>query len=318
MKQIASLLGLLVVIHLVFQNCSNTTLGTAVTDHVTVSKSQLNFCLDTLYPNYTVDSFYTANLNMVNRQNDMKLDSNSSGMSDSEKSQYGFKLSDRHSTGLLDIICFRLSGGSSCAQYIPAGCSNSTVNAFGLTDCDVKALQLSPLGQSQFGLDSDKDGIPDLIEILKGTNPAIDDALNDPDNDGVLNFQEIQSNTNPVYANSNFSPQLFIQAGIQKISTTGAGANCSENWQMNVAQMPLFQIPAYAAPMSFVANPSQINFYHDLDENVILATIRLKPNPGPGAKAPYIFLFAYYKVKFGSAKIQMNFSDFQEAGSVLQ
>ncbi len=301
---------------LFFQNCSDVPLMQQV--KTVVASSKMNFCLDSFYPNYTVDSFYTVNLNVVNRKNSVFIDSNSSGLSDIEKLQYGFDSKDRHSKGLLDVICYNLSGSSDCQQYLPLNCSNTVVNPFGLTECDVKSLQLASANQSEFGVDSDGDGIPDLIELLKGTNPAIVDALSDPDNDGVLNYQEIAHNTNPVYVEAGYPSQYLIQSEVKKVSAA-VGSSCQENWQMNISQMPLFQTQAYQAPVGFVPSASQMNFYHDKNQNIVLVTLRLKPNPGPNVGAPYIFLYSYYKLDFGTSQFSMIFAtDFKEAGTVAQ
>jgi len=50
--------------------------------------------------------------------------------------------------------------------------------------------------------DDDNDGIPDVWEKSRGTNPIINDAYLDPDNDGLTNFEEYIKNTAPYRSDS--------------------------------------------------------------------------------------------------------------------
>jgi hypothetical protein len=47
-------------------------------------------------------------------------------------------------------------------------------------------------------LDDDNDGMPDIWELVNGTDPKVDDAALDPDNDGLTNAEEMANNTDPL------------------------------------------------------------------------------------------------------------------------
>ncbi len=57
----------------------------------------------------------------------------------------------------------------------------------GLGDCEEVLLRTDPSL-----VDTDKDGIPDLVEIRRGGNPLVDDALADTDLDGLPNGAELR------------------------------------------------------------------------------------------------------------------------------
>ena len=65
--------------------------------------------------------------------------------------------------------------------------------AYGDDPVNWAALPPTP-GQS---LDTDGDGLPDLWEIVHGTNPHLTDADADPDHDGLTNLQEYLAGTDP-------------------------------------------------------------------------------------------------------------------------
>jgi hypothetical protein len=56
----------------------------------------------------------------------------------------------------------------------------------GLLDCEEAVLRTDPSL-----VDTDKDGIPDLVEVRRGSNPLVDDRLDDSDHDGVPNGIEV-------------------------------------------------------------------------------------------------------------------------------
>ena len=62
----------------------------------------------------------------------------------------------------------------------------------GLTDCEEAVLRTDP-----YLVDSDRDGIPDLVEVRLGGNPLVDDRLVDSDQDGILNGEEVASGLDP-------------------------------------------------------------------------------------------------------------------------
>jgi hypothetical protein len=62
----------------------------------------------------------------------------------------------------------------------------------GLTDCEEAVLRTDP-----YLVDSDRDGIPDWVEVRLGGNPLVDDRLVDSDMDGIPNGEEVAGGLDP-------------------------------------------------------------------------------------------------------------------------
>ena len=75
----------------------------------------------------------------------------------------------------------------------------------GTTVDDQSVLSLGEvtiLGSSDLGDDSDADGMPDLWEIANGLTVGTDDSGDDADSDGLTNLEEYENVTNPQVADS--------------------------------------------------------------------------------------------------------------------
>lgn len=68
----------------------------------------------------------------------------------------------------------------------------------GLTDCEEAVLRTDP-----YLVDSDRDGVPDWIEVRLGGNALVDDRLIDSDMDGIPNGEEVTSGLDPWTNDSN-------------------------------------------------------------------------------------------------------------------
>jgi hypothetical protein len=62
----------------------------------------------------------------------------------------------------------------------------------GLNDCEEAVLRTDP-----YLVDSDRDGVPDLVEVRLGGNPLVDDRLVDSDMDGIANGDEVTRGLDP-------------------------------------------------------------------------------------------------------------------------
>lgn len=153
------------------------------------------------------DSFLAVNMTTTNRQNELYADSDMDGMTDIEEIAGGYNpTKPRTVPGVLDGVCKRIASGVvDCQAKVNQIQCNQNRYYNLLSDCDVKLLNLTqvPSGQS-IGVDFDNDGMPDFLEIIKGTNPSLADATSDPDGDSVSNRQEILQSTDSFTPDINF------------------------------------------------------------------------------------------------------------------
>ena len=138
-----------------------------------------------------------------------EADSDGDGLSDSEEAKLGTDplLPDSDGDGVGDGIEVRLaSPDSQFDPLVPASfkeCLTLTDptadhDLDGLTDCEEAVLRTDP-----YLVDSDRDGVPDWVEVRLGGNPLVDDRLVDSDMDGIPNGEEVTRGLDPWTNDSN-------------------------------------------------------------------------------------------------------------------
>lgn len=137
------------------------------------------------------------------------------------------------------------------------------LNAVGLSECDVDKLNLSD------GLDSDKDLIPDFVEILKGIDPIqINDNYRNSDNDGLQNYTEILQGSDPLSYDESFDKDLLMRYSVQKsLEPFSYCALPQESWSFTLDYIPL--VPTLATNNQDVLSLSKDYLNHEAGENVI-------------------------------------------------
>lgn len=143
--------------------------------------------------------------------------------------------------GVLDGICQRLGGAGPCLNKRPLGCSQDVDIHRLLSDCDVRILGLPGKASGpSWGVDSDRDGLPDYIEIIKGLNPADQrDALADPDSDGLSNLNEILQGSDPFRADNQIPSYELNLVTNRFVGTTPLDPTCTNGgaWEMTLQRM---------------------------------------------------------------------------------
>ncbi len=138
-----------------------------------------------------------ANLNAIPGPDGPVLDSDGDGLSDAEEETTGTlpTLADTDGDGVTDNVEI-FSGLDPVTAEVPTACMAVAIGADqdldGLTDCDELLLGTEPTL-----VDSDGDGLPDLLEVVGSIDYVAPDAEVDTDGDGVNNGDEIAQHSDP-------------------------------------------------------------------------------------------------------------------------
>lgn len=310
----------LAVATLTFQNCANTALEKEIESLSTFANLQTKICLNGSLSDYTVDATYVTNMSYVLSQSVIAPDSDSDGLSDEDEIRYGFSPVNRRSTSsVLDSTCLNLSGRSNCQHLVPA--CTGVPNKLGLSDCDIKLLNLDMLyGHPNHGLDSDKDGIPDVLEMVRGLLPNVRDDNDDPDHDLRLNSREVLESTDALHADRAVDSYAVMRTTVSQVNNSG---NCAggEEWLLESVRIPLVPVKQYFDPAENTLGTSGLTFSHAEDENVIVSFVKLKPRLGVVGKNSLIYFLKLNvttkKVNFEAKLNSAPDNQYVKAGEVL-
>lgn len=285
-----------------YQNCSQLKMVPIEEEFLKLSlKSNSQLCFEGQLKDYTVDSFYISNLNYSIDNGTIVIDKDSDGISDLVEIEMGFNPHQARTNGfILDSICMDIYGSLDACKNVDLSCAREPVG-YGLTDCDVKALGLDELSGVKRGLDSDKDGVLDYIEILKGTLVTENDVLSDLDHDFSINREELMRGTSPRKYENIIRPEYLIQSTISKLNDNNTTCD-GEVWNLEIQQLPLVRTD------KFINNS---DFDHQKNENVILISIHLKPKIGEGFSQFLIYKFKLNEKQTDYIFETKDFSNFQ-------
>jgi hypothetical protein len=151
---------------------------------------------------YRTSKIYAVNTNYIKIGADFKSDSDADGIIDELEEAYG---SDKYNPrsvahGVLDGVCKIIGTKAQCqTRKQQLACNAVDINKLNMSDCDIKMLNLaqSAVQPELIGVDTDNDGVPDYIEIIKGLSPINNDSYIDYDVDGFSNLQEISLGLDP-------------------------------------------------------------------------------------------------------------------------
>ena len=184
-----------------------------------------------------------VNLTTVRRNGDWLPDSDMDGLDDAQELALGYDPQNPRSrvAGILDGGCERLGGQSACEDRRNAvTCTGIDFNSMGLSDCDILALELEqPDIHPDKGIDTDRDGMPDFVEILKGSNPKIMDMSFDTDGDGFSNRKEILRGTDPYFKDSDIPETQVANYETRFVGPLPDSSNCENGaWKMSATFLP--------------------------------------------------------------------------------
>lgn len=92
----------------------------------------------------------------------------------------------------------------------------------GLLDCDEQLI-----GTNSLRVDSDDDGIPDMVEWQHKTSPSSRDLAQDPDNDQVVNGSELKLHTDPLVLDTGKLSNIGYRYKVERTgNVSDAGRQC--------------------------------------------------------------------------------------------
>lgn len=239
---------------------------------------------------YKVKRFGAINLTAKAVGNRLIPDSDMDGLADEEESLMGFDPQKARSKyPVLDGIC---KSGICNSDIKVQDCLG--VNEVGLSKCDVDRLNLTD------GLDSDKDLIPDFIEILKGTDATdINENFRNSDNDSLQNYAEILQGSDPLSYNSSYNKDLLMDYSVQLMPMPMPGCEQpQESWVYSIDNVPLVETLETKNTDVFSLSHAPMN--HAAQENVIFVYYIVVEEMESGEEFESQYLYGQYlKMKPG-------------------
>lgn len=270
------------------------------------------FCLA---DDQTMVSFQATNLNTVLRGGILEPDTDGDGLFDNEEIQLGFDHQSFRSRGLLsDRLCLGLTGRADCTA-VDVQCSG-VETALGLNDCDIKASGLDILyDHPAQGLDTDKDGIIDLVEIREGGFPKIKDDQSDMDGDGLINREEYLQGREVRRYDSDLPDRYRTFVEVNK--RPDDSEKCTgQIWAVDVKQIPTVGTELYNDPGDQFRPGLKLS--HPVRGNVILLTFKTRAVIGGGNdQVWYFYKTAVHAPEEMYQEMRFSQSDFSLAGEVL-
>ena len=175
------------------------------------------------------DSLMSVVLTLNHRNGAYKSDSDMDGLLDEDEEALSYNPANPRSqvSGVLDGLCEKIGGIASCHRAMEGvTCDANLLRSDGFSDCDVKLIKSH---WESLNLDDssdwDKDGLPNFIEIVKGTDPFVKDMSEDPDNDLVNTRTEIMHSKNP-FEHESLSPPDLPKVVIENEFSTSITPQC--------------------------------------------------------------------------------------------
>lgn len=233
-----------------------------------IASSEVNLCQyikPSIPVKYELYQSYAVNVSSLMKKNIHYGDSDADGLSDEDELRSGFNPTNSHSGIFHDSLCARL--GLNLAQCNEHNdnlvCDKQKVNFFGLTECD-EQLSMKIFGKKMSDLDSDKDSIPDWLELIRSMNPLKVDTFDIPFNDGLFNFQKISKGID-VLSNVKIYP-VNTESTID-VRLSENSASC-EN-EVKRYDYQFHRIP-FSDNLSYVDSNPNLNLTHKENENIVL------------------------------------------------
>lgn len=211
---------------------------------------------------YVVTRVFVVNLTTAFAGGTVQPDADADGIADSQEAALGFDPLNRRTNGILDSACERLGGINFCTR--PSSCTGAML-APGVTDCDMGNFQSSEANGVR-GLDSDLDGVPDFLELVRGLNPVSNDVSGNYDGDSRDNLVELLAGTDIL--NPDIIPERQQVQFDRRDSAELCGAG-QRRVEIEIQNFPLVKIPEFLDDEPYFDGSKPFDLSHDENENVV-------------------------------------------------
>jgi hypothetical protein len=208
---------------------------------------------------YKPESLIAVNMTSLRKNGKMLSDSDMDGVDDESEIVQGTDPQNPRSSdvsGVLDGICRHLGGLDECRKKrASVVCNPNQMNTVGLSDCDFRLLNLQNLANGEWGIDSDKDGMLDFVEVIKGSDPGIPDMFDDPDGDGVVTRDELVNGTDPFLADLSIPSYLKSEYSLSFIDDQSQLQCPMGFWQIQASRVmasSLLPVQSYSGSLSYL------------------------------------------------------------------
>ena len=176
------------------------------------------------------------NRNAIARNGQTYVDSDGDGLGDEdEKTLFGTDPVnfDTDNDGLMDGVEAKMGLDPLTINVVNSCNVTSDIDQDRLNDCEERVL-----GTDGCITDTDGDGLPDLVEVLGGTNPLIPEDLNDDDRDGLSNIAEVIAHSDPRSADLGYQTERGYGYSVKDTDPTPDGRSCYDLSAYNITLMP--------------------------------------------------------------------------------
>lgn len=248
---------------------------------------------------YKPESLSSINLTAFRKGGKIVADSDMDGVDDETEYLLGLDPSNPRSSGVsgvLDGICQRLGGIEKCREKRQqTNCNPNLFNKTGLSDCDYRILGLHHLTapDDDWGIDTDKDGVLDIVEIIRGTNPAVYDVSSDVDGDGIVARDELLRGSDVFSADQNIPEALLSLIKSEYVYSNTENQCPIGHWKIShdrILATPTVALWGHDHQLS--------HFNHNTNEHKILITYRSVAQNSAVGKHEYFMHLATVSLEF--------------------
>jgi hypothetical protein len=220
---------------------------------------------------YRPDVYMNINLTSGFIRGELTSDSDIDGISDLDEVLLGYAPNNPRSVvpGVLDGICRLVGGPAACLTDVQSSaCDPTAFPGLGLlSNCDLRLLNLiagAPPGDP--GIDYDRDGLPDFIEVVKGLDPKAVDLASDIDGDGRTAREELLLGLDPFYAETSLDMNAVNSSSVGVSANSPYPATCTNgDWTLTankIISSPTFQLQTGPLILNHAQNHQKVLLFY--------------------------------------------------------